>query len=162
MTHPVFASPTYARLTKVFGPAAGAACTAGRAQFPFPFVIAWDKTQKIRSHACHELIAPHLTSIYAQAAAHYGEKRFRDLGLDLFGGCYNDRPMRGSTRRSTHAWGIAVDVDPARNQLRWGADKAVLDGPDYEAWWKIIEAHGAFSLGRKSNYDWMHFQFCQV
>ena len=91
-----------------------------------------------------------------------GEERFRALRLDRFGGCYNYRPMRGGSALSTHAWGAAVDLDPERNQLTWGADKAAFAAPEYEAFWQIVEAHGAVSLGRSRNRDWMHFQFARL
>lgn len=149
-------------LTRFFGPAGSPACTAGSVRLPFPFVIAWDTSQRITRISCHEKVAPALTRIYARAAAHYGEKRFRQLGLDRFGGCYNFRKMRGGSRLSTHAWGIAVDHDPERNQLKWGRDRASLASPDCEAFWQIVEAEGAVSLGRARNFDWMHFQFARL
>jgi hypothetical protein len=158
----MFQSPSYADLEKVFGKAGGAACTSGRVKLPFPFIIAWDKTQKINTFACHRLVAPALSSIFAEAAKHYGEKQFRALRLDYFGGCFNHRPMRGGNRLSTHSWGIAVDLDPQRNQLRWGRDRASFAKPEYEAFWQIVEAHGAVSLGRARNFDWMHLQFCKA
>lgn len=154
-------SPSYQDLRQVFGGAGNNASTAGRCILPFPFVIAWDVSQKISSFACHLQVATCLTQIFDEAAAHYGEKQFRALRLDRFGGCYNYRPMRGGTQLSTHSWGIAVDLDPQRNQLKWGRDRAAFAKPEYEAFWRIVEAHGAISLGRAKNYDWMHFQFCK-
>ena len=67
--------------------------------------------------------------------------------------------MRGGSRKSTHAWGIAVDLDPENNRLRWGCDRALFARNEYKAFWEIVEDHGATSLGRSANYDWMHFQF---
>jgi D-alanyl-D-alanine carboxypeptidase len=157
-----FASPAYDDIPRIFGPSAGKDCTAGRVILPFPFVIAWDRTQKINSFAAHKLAAPVFTSIIAEAVKHYGEKQFRALRLDYFGGCFNDRPMRGSTKRSTHAWGIAWDIDPARNQLKWGQDRASLARPEYLPFWNIVEAHGAVSLGRTRNFDWMHVQLSKA
>ena len=84
------------------------------------------------------------------------------LGLDLFGGCFNYRPMRGGTALSMHSWGIAYDGDPERNQLRWGRDRAEFAKPAFDPFWAIVEAHGAVSLGRARNYDWMHFQFANL
>lgn len=152
--------PARADLESFFGPAGSPDCTAGSAVLPFPFVIAWDSTQRIVRHSCHRLVAPSLTRIYAEAAKHYGEEQFRLLRLDQWGGCYNFRATRGGTRLSTHAWGIAVDIDPERNGLTMGRDKATLDGAIYDDWWKIVEAEGAVSLGRKIGRDFMHFQFC--
>jgi hypothetical protein len=159
---PAFRSPPQASVAERFGPAGGLDCTAGRCELPFPFVIAWDHSQAITRFSCHSLIAPAMTSIFAHAAAHYGRQAFEALGLHQFGGCFNHRQMRGSAALSMHSWGIAVDLDPLRNGLKWGRDKARLGQPDAEPFWRIVEAHGAVSLGRARNYDWMHFQFATL
>jgi hypothetical protein len=153
---------TQAELTRFFGPAGGAACTTGKVDLPFPFPLAWDATQRVTRVSCHQLVERPLEAIFGQAAQHYGEKEFRRLGLDQFGGCYAFRQKRGGSTLSTHAWAIAWDVDPLRNQLKWGRDRARLAGAEYEAWWKIVEAQGAVSLGRQRNFDWMHFQFARL
>ena len=70
--------------------------------------------------------------------------------------------MRGAKTWSMHAYGIAVDLDPERNQLKWGRDKAVFARPEYVPFWNIVESEGATSLGRARNYDWMHFQFANL
>lgn len=160
--HPVFRSPPRADMIEVFGYPASPKCTAGRVDLPLPFTIAWDQTQMIRSFACHILLAPVLTSIFSEAVKHYGEMQFCVLDLDQFGGCFAHRAMRGGTDLSVHSWGAAVDLDPMRNQLKWGRDKAAFAKPEYEAFWNIVEDHGGYSLGRRKNYDWMHFQFVQA
>lgn len=154
--------PNQKGVPSFFGKAGGPQCTAGKAQLPFAFRIAWNKSQKVKQFSCHELVADAFTSIFSETAKHYGEKRMVALGLDLFGGCFNDRAMRGGTAKSMHAWGIAYDGDPERNQLRWGRDRAEFAKPDYDAFWAIVEAHGGVSLGRLRNYDWMHFQFATL
>lgn len=159
---PVTVYPRQADMVAFYGPAGASACTAGKVKLPFPFVIAWDKNQRVSTFSCHARLEAPMSAIFAEAAKHYGEDRFRALKLDLFGGCYNFRPMRGGTSLSTHAWGAAVDLDPERNQLTWGDDRAAFAAPDYEAFWRIVEAHGAVSLGRTRNRDWMHFQFARL
>lgn len=154
--------PRQRDMQSFYGTAGGDQCTAGNVILPFAFRIAWDLDEKKLSFACHEKLAKPFKSIFDNAAAHYGEVGFRRLGLDLFGGCYNYRNMRGGTSLSTHAYGAAYDVDPERNQLRWGADRATLDASDYDTWWSIVEAQGAVSLGRAANRDWMHFQFARL
>jgi len=156
-----FQAPGYADLVKLYGKAGGPDCTAGRVVLPFAFKLAWDLDQLVKIISCHTLVAEPLTRIWDETARHYGEKQFRELGLDLYGGCFNYRPMRGSDKLSTHAWGIAQDVDPLRNQLRWNHNTAVLARAEYLPFWKIVEANGAYSLGRENDYDWMHFQFCK-
>ena len=151
--------PPQSGVAAFYGPAGGKDCTAGSVVLPFPFPLAWDDSQKVTRFACHIRVAAPLMSIFSAAAAHYGETEFRRLKLDRFGGCYNYRVMRGGTSLSMHAWGIAVDLDPINNQLKWGKDRASFARPEYNAFWQIVEAHGARSLGRAKNYDWMHFQF---
>ena len=66
--------------------------------------------------------------------------------------------MRGGSSWSMHSWGVAVDLDPDRNRLRWNSSKAYLARDEYKPFWKIVESEGWTSLGRERNYDWMHFQ----
>lgn len=159
---PVTTYPLQKDMVAFYGPAGGAACTSGKVKLPFPFVIAWDTAQRVSVFSCHVRLEAPMTAIFSDAAKHYGEEEFRRLRLDRFGGCYNFRPMRGGTSLSTHAWGAAVDLDPERNQLTWGADRAAFAAPEYEAFWQIVEKHGAVSLGRTRNRDWMHFQFARL
>jgi hypothetical protein len=141
-----------------FGRAGGVEATAGRCRLPFAFPIAWNLSESVREFSCHRLVADAFTRIFAEAARHYGEAEYRRLRLDLYGGCFNNRNMRGGTRKSTHAFGAAIDLDPERNQLRWGRDRAAFARPEYEPFWAIVEAEGMVSLGRAANMDWMHFQ----
>lgn len=162
VTTPEATSWVYPRQSDVaafYGPAGALDCTAGRCTLPFAFPLAWDADQRVTSFACHRKVAADMTAIFAETAKHYGEAEFRRLRLDQFGGCYNYRVMRGGSAMSMHAWGIAVDLDPTNNQLKWGRDKAAFARSAYEPFWTIVEAHGATSLGRRKNFDWMHFQF---
>lgn len=154
--------PRQRDMSSFFGPAGSSRATAGKCQLPFPFVIAWNTSQKVSRFSCHELVAAPMTKIFAKAAAHYGEDRFRELRLDRFGGCYNNRNKRGGRTKSTHAFGIAVDLDPERNQLRWNRHRAAFAGSEYDAFWRIVESEGAVSLGRSRDFDWMHFQFARL
>jgi hypothetical protein len=156
-----FASPLQSAMTAFYGPAGGGACTAGSVTLPFPFVIAWDTSKTVSRFSCHEKLEAAFTSLWAEAARHYGEAEFRRLRLDRFGGCFNYRKMRGSNSLSIHSWGAAYDVDPERNGFTTTGPTATLSGAAYVPFWNIVEAHGAYSLGRKSNKDWMHFQFAR-
>lgn len=146
----------------VFGQHGNPRATAGKVILPIRFRIAWDTDKTVGSYVCHELVAEPMTRIWQYAVEHYGEDQFRRIGLDLFGGCFNDRKMRGGSNYSMHSYGIAYDVDPVRNQLKWGRDKARLDDAVYDPFWRIVEGTGAVSLGRVANYDWMHFQFARL
>ncbi len=150
--------PTQAEadLRRFFGPPTDAGLVA--VACPWRLTIAWDRQKSTGAIRCHPKVAGSLERVLKRVHGHYGEARLRELGLHLYGGCYNHRPMRGGTALSTHAWGIAIDWDPERNQLKWGRDRAALAGAAYEPWWQAWEAEGWLSLGRVQNFDWMHVQ----
>jgi hypothetical protein len=126
--------------------------------FPYEHRLAWDLSTKVRRTRCHSKVADSIVRVLDKVKAHYGEDKIKELRLDRFGGCYNPRRKRGGTQWSTHAWGIALDFDPDRNQLQWGRDRAHFAKAEYEPWWSFWEEEGWISLGRKSNFDWMHVQ----
>jgi hypothetical protein len=133
-----------------------------KVRLPYVMRLAWDLPTRITKFTCHGKIVKPLSDIFMETLDHYGLYEINRLGLDLFGGCFNIRKMRGGSRHSMHSWGIAVDLDPARNQLRWGRDRAHFARKDYEPFWDIVEKHGATSIGREKDYDWMHFQFARL
>ena len=129
---------------------------------PYDMVIAWAPTKKIRQFSCHRLVKDSLEYIWNKTLDKYGYEKIVDLRLHYFGGCLNVRKMRGGSAWSMHSWGIAVDLDPERNQLKWGKDKASFAKPEYDEFWKIVYETGAISLGIEKNFDWMHLQFARI
>lgn len=125
---------------------------------PFAMRLAWDKGTPIRAISVHEKVHDSAARAFERIADAYDEAARKKLGLDLFGGSLNVRQMRGGSSYSMHSWGIAIDFDPERNQLKWGRDRARLAQPDAETFWKIWEGEGWVSLGRAQNRDWMHVQ----
>ena len=125
---------------------------------PYPLRISWDRGKIVHSFSCHQLVRNSLATVLNHVLEHYGSEQIRNLGLDLWGGCLNVRPERGGSQWSTHSWGIAIDFDPDRNQLKWCRDRAAFARPEYDAWWQCWEEEGWTSLGRSKNYDWMHVQ----
>lgn len=128
-------------------------------ELPYPMRLAWDRGAVVCRMSCHALVAEALVRIFRRSLEHYGIERIRELGLDLFGGCFNDREIVGGKSKSMHAWGIAVDMDPDSNGMSVHRPRARLSGGEYEAFWSFVEDEGAVSLGREKDYDWMHFQF---
>lgn len=151
-----------AELTRFYGNAGGAQCTAGKVDLPFTMKIAWNKQQRINRFSCHELVADSAERVYRKIASAYSTQDIVRLGFDLFGGCYNFRKKRGGSTLSTHAWGIAIDSDPERNQLKWGRDRALLATAECVEFWRCWESEGWLSLGRARNYDWMHVQAARL
>jgi len=125
---------------------------------PYPMRIAWDLDKKVNRTRCHKKVATTLKLIFEDILAAYGYEKIVELGIDLFGGCFEFRVMRGGSNYSVHSWGCAVDLDPARNKLHETKKTARFARPEYKKMIDIFYKHGWVSLGREANYDWMHFQ----
>lgn len=129
---------------------------------PFPMRLAWDTDTIVSKYSCHVKVREAMECVWKSALDHYGIDEIKRLRLDLFGGCLNVRKMRGGSAWSMHSWGIAADIDPDHNQLKFTRAQATLDGPEYDPFWSVVYATGAISLGRERDYDWMHFQYANL
>lgn len=130
---------------------------------PYPMVLDWEPTSRITKMTCHEKVAPAMLRVFTKLKGEYGEERLRELGIDQFGGCLNVRLKRGSSSQwSIHSWGVAVDLDPDRNQLRETSKTARFARKEYLPMWRIWESEGFVSLGRARDFDWMHVQAARL
>lgn len=125
---------------------------------PYQMRIAWDKEHTVSSMRCHHLVANNFTAVFNDLLSTYGFDKIKELGIDLYGGCFNFRKMRGGSEMSIHSWGIAIDLDPDRNQLKETSKTARFARPEYKPMIDIFYKNGFQSLGVEKNYDWMHFQ----
>ena len=126
---------------------------------PFEMRIAWDLKKTVTKMQVHKLAASSLTKIFNEILEVYGISDIKKLGIDIFGGSYNFRQMRGGTEWSVHSWALAIDLDPTRNALKMTDKEAQFAKPEYQKMIDIFKKHGWYSLGKEKNYDWMHFQF---
>lgn len=125
---------------------------------PYPMRLAWDKNTKVKTIRCNKLLADNFINVFKDLLNHYGLEKIQELGIDLYGGCFNFRQMRGGSDYSRHSWGIAIDLDPERNQLKETKKTARFARPEYKAMIDIFYKNGFVSLGVEKNYDWMHFE----
>lgn len=125
---------------------------------PYPMRLAWDKDTQVTKMRCHKLVANDFINVFNDLLEHYGYEKIVELGIDLFGGCFNFRAMRGGSDYSRHSWGIAIDLDPERNQLKETSKTARFSRAEYKPMIDIFYKHGFISLGVEKNYDWMHFE----
>jgi hypothetical protein len=127
---------------------------------PYSMVLAWDTDKALKQITCHKKVADSLYSALENVSYLYSEKDIIKHGFHLFGGTLNVRKIRGGNRWSTHSWGIAIDIDPARNGLNAKWSQAYLGKPECRDFVDCFKQEGWYSLGLEKNYDAMHFQAC--
>jgi hypothetical protein len=127
-------------------------------KLPYPMRIAWDLDSSVNSMMCHKLVADNFTAVFNELLAVYGYDKIKELGIDLFGGCFNYRKMRGGNALSMHSWGIAIDISPSANGLKTPFNKALFSKPEYAKMHEIFEKHGFINLGKTKGYDAMHWE----
>lgn len=150
---------TTSTLTRKYGtPSENGSPYLVKLTLPYPMTLAWDRGTKVTKITCHKLVADQLKKIFEEILAVYGLKKIQDLGIDIYGGCFNYRKMRGGNDWSRHTWGIAIDLDPERNLLKETSTTARFARPEYKPMIDIFYKHGFVSLGVEKNYDWMHFE----
>jgi hypothetical protein len=116
---------------------------------PLPYAYGPATITRIRAH---KLVADLFVEFLAKAA----ELCVPDLTRIAYGGCYCWRAMRGSMKLSTHTWGIAIDLDPARNELGMAWDSSVgIPVPVIE----LADTMGLMCGLRWTRPDPQHFQY---
>lgn len=140
--------------------APGAAVQARLKMFDLPVAMRldWALDQKVKRVQLHEKCGASAIEAVGEIVKHYGEKRWRELGLDRHAGTYVHRKMRGGTSWSMHAFGCAWDFYAAPNGLMMRAPDALFSGEQYKSFFDIWENFGWLPLGRAIGRDWMHVQ----
>jgi hypothetical protein len=83
----------------------------GSADLAFPIRLSWDMRITVTKISCHKLLVPVIQGIFSQMVI-----KGLSVQIKTFGGCYAYRPQRTGTKLSTHAWGIAIDLNPESNE----------------------------------------------
>ncbi len=60
---------------------------------PYPMRLAWDTDETVTRMRCHKLVAAKFEAVFKELLETYGLARIKELGIDLFGGCFNFRKM---------------------------------------------------------------------
>ena len=118
--------------------------------------------KKVSSVRVHKLIARHVEAAFKEIAEAYTPEEIHKLGLDDYSGSFNHRTTASGKSLSMHSWGIALDFAAGKNAYSQTRKTASLARPECDKWWEIWESHGAVSLGRERDYDWMHLQFASL
>jgi hypothetical protein len=158
LPHGKVAMITTAQLVATYGAPSEDGEYLEKLQLPYPMRLSWDRNTVVNSIRCHKLVKDKLKAVFDEILSVYGIVSIKELGIDLYGGCFNYRKMRGGSDWSRHSWGVAIDLDPERNQLRETSATARFARQEYKNMIDIFYKHGFASLGREKNYDWMHFE----
>jgi hypothetical protein len=79
---------------------------------PAPLPLSWDLGTKVTRMRVHRKVAANLGDLFEE---------IHRLGfwplIRNFGGAYNYRPMRGSTKLSMHSFGAAIDLNTDTNKM---------------------------------------------
>jgi peptidoglycan hydrolase-like protein with peptidoglycan-binding domain len=155
--------PKQSEVERVYGmPGATIESRLVTLRFPFQFRIDWNLRQKTDKIRVHKECAPQLEKALIEVHDHYGEARWRELGIDRYAGAYNHRKMRGSNNWSMHAYGCAIDFFAAPNGLRTKCPDALFCGAEYKDFLDIMEANEWLPAIRLWGKDAMHFQRAQL
>jgi peptidoglycan hydrolase-like protein with peptidoglycan-binding domain len=112
----------------------------------------------VNSMRLNKKVASSMVSALTEVLAFYGADMIAKLGMNMYGGAFVYRKMRGSTKPSIHAWGCAVDFCHELNGLKDLGDNALFSQAPYAAFMDIMEKHGWYNQGRGKGNDFMHFQ----
>jgi hypothetical protein len=150
-----FPNEDYTSMVNYYG-SPGSESNLVRFKMPYPMrLYSRNAPANMTSHRCHRKVKDSLERVLKDLLETYGIDWIVEHGLDVFGGIYNNRSKRGGTSKSKHAWGVAIDLNPAENGLHtpWPS-KATMPIEAIET----FENHGWKSLGRLIGRDAMHFE----
>lgn len=120
------------------------------AELPYSLALSWDLNTKVNRILCHKLLVP----VFEEVFNHVLQRGFKEK-IATYGGCFNFRQQRTGTKLSTHAWGIAIDLNPATNEQ---GTSGSMD-PDVVMIFRVCGFKWGGDFVGKSR-DPMHFQFC--
>jgi hypothetical protein len=121
---------------------------------PYPIFYSDGKRTPLKTMLLHKKVVDVYTAAYTEVKEHFTPADIKELHLDISGGTFNYRLMRGGSRLSVHAYGIAIDMDPARNPF----PKKWAEGMINREFCNILMKHGIWWRGINGDTDAMHFQ----
>lgn len=121
---------------------------------PYQLYYSDGNRTKLKTLFLHKKVVNVYTAAYTEVMNTFEPKEINALRLNISGGTYNYRVVRGGSRLSTHAFGISIDMDPARNPY----PKAWKEGMINRQFCDILMKHGIWWRGHNGDKDPMHFQ----
>jgi len=123
-----------------------------RVDVPFALRLSWNPRTIVSKVKIHSLVAESFLDALRDVLEQVGEDKLDEMKWNYFGGTYAHRQKTGSRELSTHAWGIAVDLNPHLGPFG-------KQCPEYpKVFVKVFEDRGWIWGGRWRTPDGMHFQ----
>lgn len=124
-------------------------------ELPIPLRLSWDPTRRAYKFRAHRYVGDAMVEALKEIAEYRGPIWLSDEDLDFYGGVYNFRVKTGGRDLSTHAWGIAIDLNPHRGKFGQPSDM-----PEF-----IVKAFGRRGFAWGGSWpapytDGMHFSAC--
>jgi hypothetical protein len=119
----------------------------------------WQMTyagRPVRGVQIHRKLAASLRAVFADIALAVGNDWSKlPKGAVAFSGSFNDRPVRGSSRKSCHSFGAAIDMDSVANPMNTRGNRGTMSPIVINA----FKRQGWFWGGDfQHRQDPMHFQ----
>jgi hypothetical protein len=130
-------------------------------KLPYPMRLSWDKSKKVTRMKVNKHVKDNFLNVFNELLQHYGYDELVRLEIDVFGGCFNYRLMRGGSKLSRHSWGVAIDLNPEKNGLNTHVSKSQFAGKEYNKMMEIFEKNGFINLGKVILRDTMHFEIAK-
>lgn len=121
-------------------------------KLPFALVASWDEAKLIRGLLMHKKVVVAMEDALEEILELVGEEKLIELKWNYLGDALAFRKKKAGKELSTHAWGIALDLNPALGPF----------GKPCKKYPKVIvdafERRGFIWGGRWARQDAMHFQ----
>jgi len=120
---------------------------------PFKMRLSWIPSRVVEHATVHAKMAYPLYMALSKIKEYDGEQYLFDKKYNLMGGTYNHRIKKGDNALSTHAWGIAIDINPQLAPYDSESNQPIFIV-------RIFKEYGFIWGGDWSIKDGMHFQVC--
>jgi hypothetical protein len=134
----------------------------GRVRLEPLYRAAYPARERVRARFFGHPVELHRRAAAALARVEERLRTVRDPAATAFweklGGSLNERVIAGTTRTSAHAWGIALDLNPALSHY-WRWERGGWKNRVPQSIVDAFEAEGFIWGGRWYHFDTMHFEF---
>ena len=121
---------------------------------PYPLYYSDGKNTPLKTLYLHKKVVDVFTAAFTEVKEHFTPEQIKELRLNISGGTFCYRLMRGGNKLSVHSWAVAIDMDPGHNPFpaHW------KEGMINHSFADILEKNGLWWRGTAGDNDPMHFQ----